>query len=350
MRIALTAGASAVKVGGKKLAVYEGERGGLLARFDEDVTLVLTLRSGRLVAGGKAAVKLEGASRVFIEAEGAVRVDSGVYFGRIEVGPDPRRKRRLLVVNRLPLETYLLGIVGSEMNPRWPLEALKAQAVAARTYAMQRRAMMRAAARPYDLASTVISQVYKGAERIRPSVVEAVKQTRGEVMSFRHDLVEALFHSTCGGQTVSAKQAFGGQVEYLTPVPCEWCRPSGRYRWNISFSLGEISRRLRAAGVARGTVRELERRAKDPKVRLVDAKGARRVAPRTIRKALGFGKLFSERFAVRTKKQRAHFDGRGFGHGVGLCQWGAYGQAKDGRTYRQILAHYYPQTRIRRLY
>jgi len=350
LRIALTSGVASVKVGGKGLSLFDGERGRRLASFAGDASLVIASAGGKLEAKGGGAVNLAGARRVFVEAEEAVRVDSGVYFGRVEIGPDPRRSGRLLVVNRLPLETYLLGIVGSEMSPAWPLEALKAQAVAARTYAMQRRAMMRAAARPYDLASTVISQVYKGAERIRPSVVEAVKQTRGEVMSYRHDLVEALFHSTCGGRTVSAADAFGGEVDYLEPVSCEWCRASGRYRWKISFSLAEISKRLRGAGLAKGAVRDVSRGGGDAKVRLRDGGGRRSIEPRALRKALGFGKLFSERFTVSTQGGRAHFEGRGFGHGVGLCQWGAHGQASSGRSYRQILAHYYPRTRLKRLY
>lgn len=350
LRIALSSGASRVKVGGEGLAVFDGEDGRALARFDEDVTLEILPSGPRLTARGVDGVDLSKSRRVFVEADEAVRVDAGVYFGRVEVTFDPRRPGRLLVINRLPLETYLLGIVGSEMSPSWPIEALKAQAVAARTYAMQRRAMMRAAARPYDLASTVISQVYKGAERIRPSVVEAVQQTRGEVMSYRYDLVEALFHSTCGGRTVSARQAFGGEVPYLRPVECPWCTRSPRHRWKISFSLGELSRRLRAAGLAKGAVREVSRDLGQPKVRVKDARGTRRVDPRDLRRALGFSKLFSERFSAETRSGRAHFSGLGFGHGVGLCQWGAHGQADAGRSYRQILSTYYPSVRIKRLY
>src|SRR4029077_10764001 len=121
------------------------------------------------------------------------------------------------------------------------LEALKAQAVAARTYALQRRMMMRAANKAYDLESSVISQVYKGADRIRPSVIQAVKETRGEVMSFHHGLVEALFHSTCGGKTSSALAAFGRAVPYLIPKPCRWCRDSARHRWHLDVPIKELA-------------------------------------------------------------------------------------------------------------
>lgn len=350
LRIALSEGESSVKLGGEDLAIFDARDGRLRVRFDGDVTVTLAWKGRELEARGRAAKALAGANSVFVEAKDAVRVNAGVYFGRIEVRQDPKRRGRLLVVNRLPLETYLLGIVGSEMSPSWPIEALKAQAVAARTYAMQRRAMMRAAGRPYDLASTVISQVYKGAERIRPSVVEAVKRTRGEVMSFKHDLAEALFHSTCGGRTVSSRQAFGGRVSYLTPVDCTWCKRSSRYRWKVSFSLGEVSKRLAAKKKARGAVREVRRGERDARVEIRDAKGRRRLDPRTLRKALGFSKLFSERFTAQTRQGRVHFAGRGFGHGVGLCQWGAHGQAGSGRNHLEILTHYYPGIEIKRLY
>lgn len=349
LRIALVDRRPSITVGGVALAVFAGDSGDVLARFEADTDLKFSMKAGRLSVDSPK-VNLKGAKRVLIEAQDAVRVEKGVYFGRIEITADPGQATRLIAINRLPLETYLLGIVGSEMSPAWPLEALKAQAVAARTYAMQRRAMMRAAGRPYDLASSVISQVYKGAERIRPPVIEAVKQTRGEVMSYRHDLIEALFHSTCGGQTVSAEEAFGGQVAYLTPQPCAWCKASDRYRWNISFSLAEVAKRMKSAGLAKGNLTTVERVLGAKTVSIRDARGRHSVEPRALRKALGFSTLFSERFSAHTRGNKVQFEGLGFGHGVGMCQWGAHGQASEGRTYRDILMHYYPSTRIKRLY
>lgn len=349
LRISLNSGLRKVKVGGRRLSIFAGDTGNVLARFVADTTLEIGYEGGHLAVEGRP-VNLKGAKRVFVEAQDSIRVQAGVYFGRLEIVVDPKRRGRIQVINRLPLETYLLGIVGSEMSPRWPIEALKTQAVAARTYAMQRRAMMRAAGRPYDLASTVISQVYKGAERIRPSVIKAVKSTRGEVISYRHDLIEALFHSTCGGKTVSAKQAFGGDVPYLVPQTCNWCRRSSRYRWNVSRSTGDLSKRLQKAGLTKGTIRSVERKLGAAKVTIRDARGTRKYKPRAVRKALGFSKLYSERFSATTRGSKVTFKGLGFGHGVGMCQWGAHGQASEGRGYREILAHYYPGTAIRRLY
>src|SRR5688572_15834983 len=191
VRISIESGPRPVLVSGDQLAIFDGDTGARLFAWSPVGTAEIRKHKNRLSvrAGGR---EVASAARLMVEAVDAVRVDSGIYFGRIEVLV---HDGAILVINRLPLETYLLGIIGSEMNPNWPLEALKAQAVAARTYAMQRRMAMRAAKKPYDLGSTVLSQVYKGAERIRPAVIQAVKETRGEVLAFDHDLVQALFHS-----------------------------------------------------------------------------------------------------------------------------------------------------------
>lgn len=350
LRIALASGQSTVELAGEGLAIYDGDVGDALVRAQGRGTARLVAKQDGLQIQGAPGAPSGTIRHVIVEATDAVAVGKGVYFGRVEVGPDPERRGQLLVVNRLPLETYLLGIVGSEMNPSWPLEALKAQAVAARTYAMQRRAMMRAANRPYDLASSVISQVYKGAERIRPAVIQAVKETRGEVMSHHHELVEALFHSTCGGHTVTAQQAFGSPVPYLQRQTCEWCRPSGRYRWSLSYTVPELSRRLSKAGLLKGTLRAVERTGPDDALRIQDGGGRRTLDPRQLRRALGFSTLFSERFSAHTKSGRVAFQGLGFGHGVGMCQWGARGQALEGRTYRQILEHYYRGIELKHMY
>ena len=242
------------------------------------------------------------------------------------------------------------GSAGSEMNASWPLDALKAQAVAARTYAMQRRLTMRAANRPHDLASTVLSQVYKGAERLSPSVIRAVKETRGEVMSFRYDLVEALFHSTCGGKTVSAKAAFGNDVAYLKQRSCRWCSASNKHRWKVSYSLREVSKKLRKAKLTKGDVQSFERGRKASRVSLRETTGRRALSPRRVRKAMGYSVLYSDRFTAKTQGGKVHLSGRGFGHGVGMCQWGARGMAIEGKSYRDILTHYYAGADIKRIY
>jgi stage II sporulation protein D len=351
VRIAIQSGPSSVTVAGLELAIFDAEVGDAIYRGPKGKTKVRLAAKGDGVEVIGPGVPARTVSRVLIEAKDAVWADKGVYFGRLEVGPDPEGKRgALLVLNRLPLETYLLGIVGSEMSPAWPIESLKAQAVAARTYAMQRRMMMRAANKPYDLAATVLSQVYKGAERIRPSVIEAVKTTRGEVIGFDHELVEALFHSTCGGETISAKAAFGHSVPYLQPKKCQWCKASNRYQWALSFPLSEISSRLERARLVRSRLEGFERGDGAGKVSVKEKKGQRALSPKEVRAAIGYGDLYSDRFSAKTVGKKVVIEGKGFGHGVGMCQWGARGMAEAGKSYRQILEHYYAGAHVRRAY
>lgn len=344
VRISLLSRRAVVTVSGPGLTVLDAEVGDALFSAKGNAKERVRVKDGYLVVADRRA------KRILVEAKDAVHVGKGVYYGRLEIGVEPEHPDKLYVLNRLPIETYLLGIVGSEMNPNWPIEALKAQAVAARSYAMQRRMMMRAANRPYDLADSVLSQVYKGAERIRPSVIQAVTETRGEVIAYRHDLVEALFHSTCGGHTVSARAAFGSDVPYLAPKRCKWCRESHRHRWKLSVPLDELSGHLTRAKLIRGQLTRLERDDGVEYVSVRDKAGARRLEPQDVRKAMGFSKLYSSRFSAKTNGRRVEIEGQGFGHGVGMCQWGARGMAEQGKKYREILEYYYEGARVRKIY
>lgn len=352
VRIAIASGARALEISAENLSVFDADVGDRLA-----VGRGLTTLSVRAVHGG---VRASGAGltldkkgirarRLIFEAAAGIRVKGRLYFGRVTVQREAKAKT-LIAINRLHLETYLLGIIGSEMSPKWPIEALKAQAVAARTYAMQRRLMMRAANRPYDLESSVLSQVYTGAERIGPSVEAAVATTRGEVLDYRHRLVEALYHSTCGGRTVPAEAAFGRPVPYLKTRRCRWCKTSTRYRWTVELSLSELGARLSAAKLLSGLPTRVERDKPSPDVLVWVGARRTRVSARAVRKAVGYGTLYSTRFTAITKGSKVRFTGRGFGHGVGMCQWGARGLALDGRNYREILGHYYKGASVKRLY
>ena len=358
VRISLYRDQEQVGISGRGLSVFDGEKGRVLASWKGLKQAILRPQSG-WVAVFHRGRRLARAQQVFIEARETVSVRKRAYQGRIEVFAS---ESGLDLQNRLPLETYLLGIVGSEMNVEWPIEALKAQAVAARTYAMHRRLTMRAANKPYDLESSVISQVYTGTSRITPRVVEAVKTTRGVVLAFQHDLVEALFHSTCGGRTNAADTVFSRPVRYLKPRRCEWCQGSRFYRWVVDVPMREASRLIEASRLLRGRMVDMERAPGEEKVSLVYRRiernksrrqtvvGTKKLRPSTVRRALGYRRVPSNRFSVEKKGAILRFRGRGFGHGVGMCQWGAFGMAKEGRSFADILSHYYRGAELKRLY
>ena len=351
VRIALSSDKKSITISGLNVSVFDGVIGERLAMAVGAAKIALKV-SGSRVALSTRDLKFDHktkreSKRLIFESSDGVRVDGTLYLGRISAEV---KKGRILVINRIPIETYLLGIVGSEMNPLWPADALKAQAVAARTYAMQRRMIMRYSNRPYDLESTVLSQVYKGAERISQSVIDAVSLTRGEVLSHKHRLVEALFHSTCGGQTNSAREAFGNHVSYLVPKKCTWCKPSPRYRWQTEIPLRDLERSLKKAKLIGGNLKEIYR--KNGQMKTTAYTGGKKVflSSRSLRTASGYSKVFSSKFSAKTKGGEVHFSGRGFGHGVGMCQWGAKGLADAGYNYLEILAHYYSGSAVHRVY
>ena len=290
-------------------------------------------------------------SSLEIEAEpGAqVRVGGREYPGTVRL---LRSADRVTVIVVMDAERYLLSVVGGEMPADWPAEALKAQAVAARTlaifYHLQRAAL------EYDLTSTVEDQVY-AAGKAKPSIVEAVGATRGEVLLHDGGLFPAFYHSTCGGETESPGKALGKpEYDFLVGVPCGFCTDSPHYEWRATISAAELAARLKAAGIAVGAVTAVSAEEGDPRTgRMVklDWPGGSALVPIVdFRRAVGRMEIQSGKFQCRADGDDFRFTGRGFGHGAGMCQYGCRGMARVGRLYREILMHYYRNSSIGKLY
>jgi stage II sporulation protein D len=239
------------------------------------------------------------------------------------------------------------------MPASFPAEALKAQAVAARSYALTRKIEAQAADRAWDIGAGVLAQVFSHAPS--PAAREAAAATAGEVLALGMEPVEAYFHASCGGRTEGGLAALGRDLPYLTPVACGRCERAPRVRWTASFSARELAAAAGLAGEA--TAVRISARSATGRAERVEVQAAARRASlgaADLRQRLGFSRLPSLAFEIRGEgpAERGGFvlEGRGHGHGAGLCQWGAAGLAKEGRTYREILAHYYPATEVVRLY
>jgi stage II sporulation protein D len=326
-----------------------------------------------------------------------VTVEGHAYRGELEVFS---RSGHLTVVNVVSLEDYLLGVVPREMPAGFPEQALKAQAVAARTYALHAQESGLYASSGYDLVPTTACQVYGGVEAEHEATSAAVRGTRGEVITYKGSLIGAFFHSTSGGHTESAEFVWGFPAPYLKGVP-DSDQESPHYAWSVSFTAADISARFEAAGYGMGRLYALEGaspegpggryldtivRGSDGEIRLrserlrsilglrstrfavtaerervedlvrrltatelvaVDGQGAISMIPSTGRVAVGADYAYPLRSAELwacapvTVPASFTFDGRGWGHGVGLSQWGARGLALQGLDYVEILAHYY---------
>jgi stage II sporulation protein D len=304
-----------------------------------------------------------------------LRVNGRSYRGILEIVRDTGG---ITLVNRLPLETYLLGVVSAEMGRRnlAEFEALKAQAVVSRTYAL--RNLGRRAALGFDLHAGVADQVYVGAGSEAPEGLEAVQATRGMVLTHGGAPIDAFYYSTCGGQTADGVEAFAAASRsYLRSFPDvdehgeAYCRISPRYRWREEWTGGVLLAMLRRTlpTVARvssdriGEVRDVwvaQRTASGRVGRLAITLASNQVmvdgpAVRQVLRPPSGDLLRSAAFTLTATGagrglSRLVAEGRGAGHGVGLCQWGAVGRSRAGQDFQRILAAYYPGATLQRLY
>jgi len=339
IRIAVVEGARAVTVKAEGLRARALTDDGFYAAVPGGVAQ-LSPRGGAVVLGDGAP-----AEAVKLRADGPISVGGKTVRGSVEIRADAAG---LLVVNELPMESYLAAVLGSEMPPSFAPEALKAQAVAARTYAIGKK--IAAEGQPYHLGSTVLAQVYGGVHSEDPRTRAAVEATVGEVLVYDYAPIEAYFFASCGGTTADGAEALGRPLPYLTSHTCPERGDTPGARWTLKLAPAELGSRL-GTGEVRSI--EIETRTAEGRARTVtvrSARGSRRFTAVELRQRLGYGALKSLSFEVNRRGGTFEFAGRGMGHGAGLCQWGAQAAAQDGWDYRRILAHYYPGAELRRMY
>jgi stage II sporulation protein D len=290
-----------------------------------------------------------------------VALNNAWYRGNLTLLPGARRTG-MTVINEVPLEKYLYSVVPSEMPSSWPLEALKTQAVAARTYAISSLGSYRK--KGYDVVATTASQVYQGVKAESNLSTQAVEQTLGEIMKHSGKPIHAYFHSCSGGQTESGSDLWA-PFAYLKSVP-DFDQASPRHIWNTELSQADVRARLSQAGISLGDILAIEplRRTSSNRVktlRVLGSQGEKTIDGGRLRTALGLNSTFFNVGAITaggelqakpdptTPPASFQFAGRGWGHGLGMSQWGARQLAVNGHGYRDILLHYYRGVQIERL-
>lgn len=259
----------------------------------------------------------------------------------------------IMVINEIDLEDYLAGVIGKEMPRTWPQEALKAQAVAARSFALYRRGKQKNPL--YDLVNTTKDQVYGGIDGEAESTRAAVRATAGQVLTYQGNVVEALFHANSGGHTENSEQVFSGVIPYLRGVP-DFDQEAPNFQWSVNFSQAQLIQRLPGLGnIVSMTPQGTTAHGRVKAIKILGERGTKMMKGREFRRTL---KLKSTLFQVTPQSDLVAsqaqsvpgtppgftINGRGHGHGLGMSQWGALALAQQGKTYQQILQHYYRNT------
>jgi len=282
-----------------------------------------------------------------LRSDRPIRLNGRDYPATIEV---VRSGDGVAVINELPLEEYVVGVVRAEAVETWPLEMLRAQAVVARTYAAYHRLI--GAARPFHILASTAHQQYAG--RVPPGspIWAAVRDTAGQVLLWEGEVFPAFYHTESGGYTEDPRTVFAARnMPGLKAVRCEFSTGSPHYYWSLDVRLTDLADVLRRNDANVGTVTAIDVTERTPSLRAAavtvhGTRGSVRLRGNEFRRMLGYDAFKSTLFAVAVDAQYARFSGRGYGHGVGMCQWGAKGMAEQGHTARQILEFFYPGTTL----
>lgn len=324
--------------------------GDSIRAWDPGGSLVATGNGSVLVSAAGDRIAWDGAmvldSPIDVWAPGGLLLEGGRLPGRIRISA---RNGGIRVVAVVPLEEYVAAVLSREAAPSFLPEALSALAVASRTYTFSAMASPRDP--DYDVVAGVEDQMFEGVEDIGGVFRSAAESTRGETLFYQGGLARTVYHSTCGGMTESAARVWGKDVPYLRSVWCEDCRESPAWRWEYRMGRAEGRRVALALGVRAGDDLRIAIADRTPAgrarhVRFTSGGVIQERKAARFRQAAGYARVKSLWMEMVPVGDGWRFTGNGYGHGVGMCQWGSNGMAKRGAGYREILARYYPLTRI----
>jgi len=255
----------------------------------------------------------------------------------------------ILVVNVLGIEKCLSSVVGSEMPTKWPSEALKAQAIASRTYALKQKGN-----NLFDIESTQKNQVYNGLESRTYKTIRAVKSTRSLVLTYKNKLINALFHSSSGGMTENSQDVWKNKYPYLSSVK-DFDKINPKFRWQKKISSNELIDLFpKIGGLKNIEILDITSTGRVKKVKLIGVYGSDQISGVVLRKRLGLKsnfvrfKFFEEELNNKlTSKKGLIVFGQGSGHGVGMSQWGAKYLASRGQKAERILKYFYRGVQIK---
>jgi len=258
----------------------------------------------------------------------------------------------MTVINTLTLEEYLYSVVSAEAPQGWPLESLKAQAIAARSFAVYQ--MEKNRDKNYHILASELSQAYSGFMDENSEARKAVNATRGAILCFKGFPVLAYYHSNSGGHTEKSENVWSVALPYMQPIPDHYSIDMPEYLWEEILTLKEVTDSLQRSGLEVGEVKDVVtgRKSKSGRVttlNIIHSKGRLEIKSNLFRIMMGSRRVKSTFFAITKRGNSILLKGKGYGHGVGMSQWGACHMARLGFTAEQILQHYYKGVQLERL-
>jgi len=315
-------------------------------------TMTVTVKNGKLALNGKPVDASTYTLPTTANSASTVLVNGRRYRGTIRID---LHGSSFTVVNVVPTEDYLAGVLPKEMSSSWPQEAQKAQAVAARTFALHNRGRHKDAG--YDLCTSTHCQSYGGVTGEEQGSTAAIAATYGEVLTYHDQFIDAVFHTDSGGMTDRSEDVWGSQIPYLRPAKeLEMNTQPWKRTWTADAFAAKLARKKDIGKLQRITLSPLTvgKSASDrsasgrvTSVTFSGTKGALRLTGNDLRSLFG---LPSTLFDLKLSGSTVTAAGYGAGHGLGLSQWGARAFAAKGMKYQDILSHYYAGTTLKQLY
>ena len=344
VRVAIVQDASSLRLKIKgSFEVVDSVSNKVLSRGKNLNTTVTAYNNGILLGNTKSKI-----NKLFIKPyyPESVSINGRMFRGDIQL---IKNNMKLSVINHIDLEDYVKGISVRETSHYWPIDSLKAEVIVFRTFALYK--MQENSQKDFDLTSDIYSQVYSGRAAERYRINKAVDETRGLILTYKGKVLPAFYHATCGGHTQDASLLWNIDTPPLKGVSCDFCQDSPHFKWHNVLSLEEARDALVKGGLRIESIKDIVILGKDKSGRITDLKITAdkkdmKISSKDFRDALGPNTIKSTNFQVKVVDHDVVFEGLGWGHGVGLCQWGAYFMAKQGYTYKQILEYYYPGVQI----
>lgn len=291
--------------------------------------------------------------KLFSKSE--IIIDGRIYPGEIEVIVS---NNSLTLINIVDIETYLYGVLPYEVVSNWNDEMLKVQAIIARTYTLSNLGRHKDAG--YDLCSTIHCQVYNGfSKNMHQRVKKAVDTTLGLVIvDSKDNPIKAYYHAACGGATEDVSEIWGtSSLGYLVGVKCRYCKSSPYESWEYKISKESLLKLLKERNyfvdkeIKKIQILSYTRNGRAKEIKIESRKAQIIFKAEDLRKILGYTNLKSTRLTrIEIENGFIHFYGKGWGHGVGLCQWGAAYATSYGKGFEEVVRYYYPNTKIKKLY